>query len=332
MNAQRGRSCAEVFLILIVFSAFLFGIWLLLHPGKKEAATPAKKVARYRSMTTPDGVIPLKALIAAEDGARVYSDAREDAKTARMLDMFSMWFPYERRGAFLRVGASALSDKTIGWVKASDVVMWTTKEGIAPNYANKSRRAFDLWKDLSNAGNYGHADYRENEDFDIEPYPVLASANGHYNVAVLYQNEEATKVAVDTAWTANLEVPAEARFYYLTTRPELKEDLEQLTTSILELNSGTSAEHPILQLLKKHVDVAVARDITTDSDDIGVLRKILRELRGPQSLATMQPAEIRRDAANMQKRLGDLKRFYEERDHWNEQGFGWLPSELWPSN
>jgi hypothetical protein len=313
-----------------VLAAFVYGIWLILLPGDSPKPVEQKKPARYRSMTTADGVVPLKALIANADGAPLFSNPRASARVPRRLDMFSMWFPFERRGDFIRIGSSALSDRTIGWVKANDVVMWTTKEGIAPNYANASRRPFDLWKDVADAGKYGHADYRENEDFDIEPYPVLASENGHYKVAVLYQNEEATKVAVDTAWTANLQVPAEARFYYLTTKPELKADLEELTTSILELNSGTSAEHPILQLLKKHVDVAVARDITTDEDDIGVLRKILQELRGPQSIAAMQPAELRRDAANMKKRLGDLKRFYEDKDHWNEQELGWLPSEMLP--
>jgi len=309
---------------------FLYGIWLILRSGEAVKPEEQRTPPRYKSMTTSGGIVPLKALIAAADGAVVYSAPRDDAPTARRLDMFTLWYPFERRGPFIRIGSSALSDKTIGWVKADEVVVWTTKEGIAPNYANPARRPFDLWKSLENAGTYGHADYRENEDFDIEPYPVLASQNGHYNVAVLYQNKEATEVAVDTAWTANLEVPGEARFYYLTTRPELKEDLEQITTSILELNSGSSAEHPILQLLKKHVDIAVARDITTDEDDAGLLRRILRELRGPQSVASMQPAEIRRDAEKMKKSLGDLKRFYEEKDNWDEQGFGWLPSELVP--
>jgi hypothetical protein len=327
---ERGAGTAQTFFMIVILATVVVAAYLLLR-GKNEPAAPAA-APRYRCMTTRDGLVPLKILIVPTNGARVHSAAGTDTGTDRRLPMYSTWFPLERRGEYVKVGTSATSTTAIGWLRERDVLFWSTKEALRPNKANRARTPLHLWLTREDVGNMAKIKYRELDDTDPPPYPVLANSGGSYQLALIWQSTDFEKVGVATAWTGTLRIPDDARFYYITTKPELRQDIEDLTAAYHELNSGGTAAHPVLQFLKKKVDITIARDITKPEDDAGILQKILRELRGPQKTMGQQPAEIRRDAANIRKRIERLRRFYENGESWDEQGFGWLPSDYLPAN
>jgi hypothetical protein len=310
-------------IIAIVILAVIFSIWLLLGGGRKQQPVPnSPRKPLYKSMMAPGGVVPMKVLVMMEDGSVLYREPNAATAAQDRLGALTIWYPFEERDGYTRIGKSPLNEKTTGWVRSAELAKWTTKEGILPNHAN-------FWSDRAQAGTSVRPTYRENPDFDVEqPFPVLVAADSQYQVALISQNIAGDELLVATAWTQKLRVPDDALFYYLTTREELKEDLAEITTTILEINSGGSAEHPVLKYLKKHVDITVARDIVSDQDDANWLRRVLLELRGPRSVAGLQEAELRRDAQKMKNRLEKMKRFYDTPGFWNEQGQGWLPSNL----
>ncbi len=324
----------RVLLIAVVLLIVALLILALLGPRdgtQPPAGDPPQR--RYKSMMAPGGIVPLKVLVMMEEGSDVHVEPSATSKTNTHVDTLTIWYPFEERDGFTRIGKSPMTDETIGWIRSNEVAKWTTKEGIKPNDANRERPPFHLWSDRKLAGTSTPPTYAENPDFEIEqPYAVLAAADGQYQVAMMAQTRAGDDLRVTAAWSAKLRVPDDALFYYLTTREELNEDLAEITTSIFEIQSGGSASHPVLRVLKNYVDIAVARDIVNNSDDENWVRKILLELRGPRSVAGLQEAELRRDTQKMKNRLDRMKRFYNTPGAWNEQGQGWLPSELLPAN
>jgi hypothetical protein len=321
----------------LIIAAVLLGVALLILAAlgpEKGSAPPSgdPPQRRYKSMMAPGGTVPLKVLVMREEGSDVHAQPNGPSKSTHV-DTLTIWYPFEEKDGFTRIGKSPMKDETIGWIRSAEAAKWTTKEGIKPNDANRERPRFHLWSDRTLAGTSAPPTYAENPDYEIEqPYPVLAAADGQYQVAIMAQTSAGDDLRVTAAWSAKLRVPDDALFYYLTTREELNEDLTEITTSILEIQSGGSAGHPVLRVLKNYVDIAVARDIVNDSDDESWIRKVLTELRGPHSVAGLQEAELRRDAQKMKNRLDRMKRFYNTPGVWNERGQGWLPSELLPVN
>ncbi|HEX7981718.1 MAG TPA: hypothetical protein VF461_24130 [Gemmatimonadaceae bacterium] len=327
---ERGATCGEVLFTLLVFAAVVFVIWLALR-GKKEPPVAAT-TSRYRCLTAEGGLIPLKALVMPRKGATLRESPDATSPVVATAPMFSTWFAAERKDGYLALARDPTSGKAVGWIPEQRVLLWATKEALQPKYDNPSRRRFDLWKKREDVGISGRPGYDENADSDGDPCPVLESHDGHYKVAMIWQKQDFSDVAVGTAWTEKLRVPDDVRFFYLTTRPELKADIESFAESLVELRGGSNSDHPVLQILKGNVNVRVGRHVTNEGDDVGAVRRILRKLRGPSRIADRQPAEIRRDAERMQQRLRRLRTFYEEPRNWDERGFGWLPSEYLPGN
>lgn len=322
-------------IIIIVIVLLVVVLLILAALGPRNGSEPPYEdppQRRYKSMMAPGGTVPLKVLVMMEEGSDIHSQPNGTSKNTHV-DTLTIWYPFEEKHGFMRIGKSPMRDETIGWIRSAEVAKWTTKEGIKPNDANRERPRFHLWSDRKVAETSAPPTYAENPYFEIEqPYPVLAASNGQYQVAMMAQTPAGDDLHVAAAWSAKLRVPDDALFYYLTTREELNEDLTEITTSILEIQSGGSAGHPVLRVLKNYVDIAVARDIVNDNDDETWVRKILLELRGPRSVAGLQEAELRRDAQKMKNRLDRMKRFYNTPGVWNGQGQGWLPSELLPAN
>jgi len=327
---QRGATVGEALFALLLFSALILIIWLALREKKPTKTTVE---SRYHCLMASDGVIPLKALIMPREGITVRKEANDSSAGVEQAAMFSTWFAAARKDGYILLSRDPMrEDSAVGWVPERRVLLWATKEAMRPNYDNPSRRRFDLWKKRDDAGIAGRPGYDENDDSDAKPCPVLESDNGFYKVAMIWQKHDYSDIGVGTAWTAKLTVPDDVRFYYLTTRSELQSDIEGFAESLVELRGGSNSEHPVLQLLKKNVNVRVGRNVTNEGDDVSAVRRILRELRGPSHIADRQPAEIRRDAERMQQRLKRLRQFYEEPKQWDSRGFGWLPSEYLPGN
>jgi hypothetical protein len=324
---------SRVLIIIVVLLAVIAAIWFVIRIGRDPGPEPVENPRhRYKSKVSPGSSVPLKVLVMMPDESVLFSEPKESAATSTRLGALTIWYPFEDKDGFTRIGKSPLSDATIGWVKSSEVTEWTTKEGIRPNEANRERPSFDFWNDRARAGS-GTADFRENPDFEIvEPLPVLAAANGQYQVAILSQNEAADQLHVATPWSRKLRVPDDALFSYLTTREELDRDITDLTSAFYDLKSGGSGKHPVARFMKKFVDIVVDRDIVNANDDERWLRRILREMRGPESMSGLQEADLRRDAAKIEIRLRRMKEFYNTREVWNDRGQAWLPSELLPAN
>jgi hypothetical protein len=284
-------------------------------------------------MTTPDGLVPLKAVVVPRSGAIVYSSPSTEQPTANRLPMFQSYFPQEQRAKFFRVGNDPTSEQSIGWVRANDVILWPTREALRPNRGNPDRKRLHVWRNRGDIGNPALITYDEDEDADpSRPYPVLEAAGKSYLIALTWQTADFSDVGVDAAWTQPLDVPDDVQFYYLTTRSELQKNFEQLNAALLDLSSGSHSEHPVVQLLKKNVDISVGEKVETGENDPNVLRRILRDLRNPMKIAEKQPAEIRAESANMQRTLARLRRFYQNAANWDDRGIGWLPADAVPGN
>ncbi|MEA2571245.1 MAG: hypothetical protein QOI24_3246 [Acidobacteriota bacterium] len=335
---QRGRTFGEVMFVCVILSAVIVGGYALLRPGAAKPAPPpvkgvfAEAPPGYKAMTTPDGLIPLKAVIAPSSGSIVYSSPNGGAATTKRLSMFESYFPIEASGDYVRVGNDPMSAASLGWVRRSEVILWPTREAMRPNTSNPDRRPLLLWDKRDSVGDLRSVRYRENAGSEPpQPYPVLAVDRGALLIALTWQSADYSRIGVNTAWTPPLTIPDDARFYYLTTREELKRHFEQYNQTLLEMRSGVSPDAPILKLLKNHVEVTVGEHIDHD-DDPGFLRRILRELRNPLRLTDRQDADIRRDSETMRRKLAKLRTFYENPENWSTRGIGWLPADYLPGN
>jgi hypothetical protein len=333
-HKERGRTAGETIFALLVIAAIGFGVYLFVRPPVKSAtptSSPSPK-HKYKCMTTPDGLVPLKAVIVPRQGAAVYTSPRADAATEQRLPMFESYFPVAGEAGFLRVGNDPMSEQSIGWLRKSDVLLWPTREALSPNRANPDRKMLTLWLRRDEVGDAQRVAYDEDPDADqSKPYPVLDVSKGSFKIALTWQTSDFSDVGVDTAWTQPLEVPDDARFFYLTTRNELKKDIEEMNAAFADLDAGTHAEHPIIRFLKKNVDMTIGEKVDS-GDDTNVLRQILSVLRNPLKIAREQPAEIRRDSANLRRKLGKLREFSQNGANWNSRGTGWLPAEYLPGN
>lgn len=328
-----GRTTAEMIFAAVVFAALAFVVYIFLRPGSSPPTAPVEAKRIYKTLTTADGMIPLKAVIVPRDGAILFSAPDAATATDRRLPMFESYFPLHRRGEFLDLSNDPTSEKSIGWVKASSALIWPTREALRPNKSNVDRKPLRLWRRREDVGNSALVAYDEDPEADpAKPYPVIDDAVGSYEIALTWQSADFANIGVDTAWTGRLDIPDDARFYYLTTREELKRRYEEMNAALLDLTGGKNSRNPLIQLLKSNINIATGDKIDSGDEDVGLLRRILRDLRNPLKIAAMQPSEVRRDSANMRRKLERLRRFYQNRDNWNERGIGWLPAEDLPGN
>ena len=105
-----------------------------------------------------------------------------------------------------------------------------------------------------------------------------------------------------------------------------------MSAALIDLASGQHAKNPIVVLLKGNVALAAGDKIDSGEDNVGVLQKILSDLRNPLKIAKMQSSEIHRESANMKRQLDRLRRFYRNSDNFNSRGIGWVPAEDLPGN
>lgn len=335
---QRGATVGEVAFLLLVVGAVVIGLLTLLGRARKalqgertdSAALAAVSPPAYKCLTTADKLVPIKAVIRDRNGSNLFSEASTDSTVLGKAKSFSIYVALAQQGDFVQLGTDSLSGKPAGWVRRNDILMWTTKEALRPNKANGERRPLRLWERKEAIGS-PKVTYEERLDADpSQPYPVLESDAGRYRIALTWQADDYRDQGVSTAWTDKVVVPDEVRFFYYTTRDELRGDFESVNQALLALDSGGNSEHPLVALLKPHVRVTVGEQIDLRGDDLPLFRRILRDLRNPISIAERQPADIKRDSERMKADLKHLRDFYQNNDNWNSQGEGWLPREYLP--
>ncbi|HEY2325790.1 MAG TPA: hypothetical protein VGJ82_23235 [Thermoanaerobaculia bacterium] len=332
-RTQAGRTAGETLFAIIVFASLAVAAYVLLRPkAPDQTEQPVQRKSPYKTLTNADGLIPLKAVIVPRNGAVVFSSPADSSATAERLPMFETYFPLHQNGGFVELTNDPMSDKPVGWVRSKSVLLWTTREALRPNRQNTDRHPLRLWTRLSDVG-HGQPEYEEDLDADPpRPYPVLDRSGRSYEIAMTWQSSDFSDAGVDTAWTGPLDVPDDARFYYLTTRSELQRHFEEMTAALNDLASGQHAKNPVVALLKGNVALAAGDKIDSDTDDVGVLQKILSDLRNPLKIAKMQSSEIHRESANMKRQLDRLRHFYLNSDNFNSRGIAWVPAEDLPGN
>jgi hypothetical protein len=332
-RAEAGRTAGETIFALIVFSAIVVVIYVLLRPGQSGGGplTPPSK-PKYKCLTNADGLIPLKAVVLPRDGAVLFSAPNAAAATGERLPMFESYFPLRRREDYIELANDPMSDKSIGWVDKKSVLLWPTRETLRPNKENTERQPLRLWVRLQDVGRAEPAFEEDLEADPAKPYPVLSKSGRNFQIAMTWQKSDYSDGGVATAWTSPIDIPDDARFYCLVTRNELKRVLESVTAALIDLASGKHAENPIVKLLKGNVEITAGDKIDTGDDDLGLMRKILRDLQNPLKIASKQSSEIRSESTNMKRQLDRLRRFYLTNDNFDGRGMAWLPEEDLPGN
>lgn len=330
--SERGASCGEVAFILLIILVVIGVLWGLAESCGKTppGRPPVAQAPRYKCLTTPDGLVPIKAVIARPDGVNILDAPSPNAGVKYHAKAMTP-FVVLTRGEYYKLGTDPKSDQAVGWVHHRDLHEWTTKEGLQPNYANADRRPLLLWEDKRHIGNEDEEHFVERPDnAQDQPFPVSESDDGRYRIVLRWQSDDYQSRGVTRAWTDRVAVPDDVRFFYLTTKDDVREMFENVNQALLELNSAGASDHPLIKFYNEHVAVTVGEEIDMKEDDLPTLRRVLRDLRNPISIAEKQPAEIRRDAERMRRDLKRLREFYQNPEHWNDRGEGWLPREYLP--
>lgn len=331
-RTEAGRSCGETLFAIIVFVSIAVVAYVLLRPKPPVQQVQAPPKARYKTLTNADGLIPKKAVVVPRDGAVVFSAPNDSSATSQRLPMFESYFPLHQNNGFIELTNDPTSDKPLGWVRKNAVLLWTTREALRPNRQNTDRHPLQLWSRLQDVG---HTPPLYDEDLDADPprpYPVLDRSGRSYEIAMTWQSSDFSGGGVDSAWSGPLDVPDDARFYYITTKSELQRHVEEMSAALIDLASGQHAKNPIVVLLKGNVALAAGDKIDSGDDNVGILQKILSDLRNPLKIAKMQSSEIHRESANMTRQLDRLRRFYRNSDNFNSRGIAWVPAEDLPGN
>jgi hypothetical protein len=332
-TGQRGRSPGEVIFAVIVFASLLIALYVLLRPkrGGAEGDATLTPKSRYKCMTNADGLIPLKAVVVPREGAMLFG-APNASPTGTRLPMFESYFPLHERDGCIELTNDPTSEKSIGWVRRNAVLLWGTREALRPNRENTERKPLRLWNRLQEVGKIQPEFEEDLESDPPKPFPVLGKSGRSFEIAMTWQSSDYSGGGVATAWTSPVEIPDDARFFCLVTRPELQHALQGMTAALIDLSSGSHAENPIVKLLKGNVEITAGAGTDTADDDVGVLRKILRDLQNPLKIATMQSSDMRRESANMKRHLDRLIHFYLNSDNFDARGIGWIPEQDLPGN
>jgi hypothetical protein len=336
-SSQRGASCLEALFVTLVIVLLLAVLWYFAEScGKRESTetagtTKPAAAPRYRCLTTPDGLVPVKAVIARPEGIDLRASPSESAGSVQHASAMASYVVVAKEGEFYHLGLDPRSAQGVGWVNRRDILLWTTKEGLQPNRDDPVNDPLLLWPDKRFIGNRNQKYYRQRAKAASEqPSPVLDVDGGRYQIAMRWQSTDYAERGIREAWTDRVAEPQDVRFYYFTTRDDVREMFERVNQSLLELTSGGASDHPLIAFFKEHVGMTVGEQIDMRENDLSMLQRVLRDLRNPISIAEKQPAEIRRDAERMKRDLRRLRDFYQNPDHWNAQGEGWLPRDHLP--
>lgn len=330
---SRGASCGETLFLVLVIVLVVALIWSLATCGKKKPDDEASQTepTPYRCLTTPDGLVPVKAVIANVDGLDLLASPSATAERSRHAPAMASFVVVKQEGDFYQLGLDPKSDASVGWVNKRDILLWTTKEGLQPSRPDPQNDPLLLWPEQKNIGNRNQKHYRQRPDAaSEEPLPVLHADSGRYQVAAHWQSSDYANRGVRELWTDRVSEPQDVRFYYFTTKDDVRQMFERVNQSLLELSSGGASDHPLIAFFKEHVGMTVGEQIDLQENDLSMMQRVLRDLRNPISIAEKQPAEIKRDAERMKRDLRRLRDFYQNPDHWNERGEGWLPRDHLP--
>lgn len=249
-HGERGISTAEVLFILVLIGVLLVAIFAVLGhskkpspPGPLSLRPPAGSAPHYAGLTTPDGLVPIKAVITPPNGSDLYESPSLSSRVVGHAAKFAIYVALRRQESFLEVGNDPLSKTAVGWVPRGHVLLWATREALRPNKANSERQPLRLWTAKSDVGNREKVAYEEIADADPPPpYPVLEADGSQYRIAMTWQSEDFSANGVDSAWTGAVAVPDEVRFFYYVSRDELRTDFESINQALLDLGSGGSSE------------------------------------------------------------------------------------------
>jgi hypothetical protein len=328
---EKGYTLGEFTMLLVVLAVLGISIYYIFLDKKEPEPKPVEK-PKYKCMTTNSGMIPLKVVIANPNNAEIYTKPNTASTRAQtQLEFFEKIYVFQQQNDFFQVGTDPFLEKTLGWIKRTDAIPWSHRQGLEFKY--KPNVPVYIWEKKDEIGDTGNADYQKRTDVAVyEQYPILEIDKSRYKIALTWQSGNWEEKGAATGWTDSLKTPGDATVVCYITKTELKERMEKLLAALKELQNQPYASHPIIQLFKEDLNITFGGGLNLEDESIGYMKKVAGEAPKMPAVFMKQPEEIRGELQKMWRTFTRLRAYYEDENNWKKRGAGWIPMELIPGN
>ena len=334
MMKNKGFTLVELVacVTLVAFVGFLaFGLFgSVLGGSSSQENSPVKlvKQSKYKSLTTESGLVPIKVVITNTKGATVYSRPSPSSSRSSNLEFFEHYYVFEQTAGFYRVGKNPYQAETLGYVKKSDALLWSTREALKLT-PSSSGKTYYFWKNENEVGQIDKAHFMLDPDY-IKPLPILESVSGRYKVAVDFQSDDYSVDGAVVAWTSALSIPGDGVVLCQATKQELGRRIEGLQVAIRNLQTRPSSDDPIIKMYQEVLGITFGPEIDAEIDQPHILKLIAGEAPEVPKIFSKNPSELRSDTERMKRSLGRMVSFYQESQNWDEQSRSWVPIDFIP--